>query len=142
MMLAALLQRIRRFFGLELTTIEKFQIVEMDREYLCRVDAGALVCALHAKNIRVDHEAQRVKFKHAGVEYDMPLLRMKDVKNANGVMNRARVELTFVWGDRTYENVETSLVDRSKMRYEVLVGRNLIRMIGLPVYLSNDEQIE
>lgn len=125
-----------------LTTIQKFTILEMNRDYLCRVDPGALVCALHAKGIKIDHEKQSVSFKHSGTVYEMPLLRMKDVKNANGTMMRARVELTFVWNGKTYKNIETSLVDRSKMRYEVLVGRNLIRIIDQPVYISNDETID
>ncbi len=102
-MLEALLVAIRRFFGCQrLTTIQKFTIVETDRDYLCRVDPGALVCALHAKNIKVDHEQGRVTFKHMGVEYDMPLLRMKDVKNANGIMNRPRVELADVCLERPH----------------------------------------
>jgi hypothetical protein len=137
----AIVDFFRRAFN-KLTTIERFFIIETDREYLCRVDAGALVCAIHAKSITVNHEAKRVTFRHSGTTYDLPMLRLKDVKNANGIMTRPRVAFTFVWNGKTYKNIETSLADRSKMRYEVLIGRNLIREIGLPVYLSNDETID
>lgn len=140
-MIRTLAHRIRKFFNRELTTIEKFGIQETGRSYLSRVDMGATVCALHAKDIVIDEWNNTVTFKHSGTVYTMPMLRYKEVKNANGVAMRARVALSFVWNGKTYKNIETSLADRSKMRFEVLIGRNLIRELDLPVRLSNDEQL-
>jgi hypothetical protein len=137
------IQRVfRKAIGVELTTIEKFYIHETNRDYLTRVDMGAAVSALHAKDIIVDEAANTVSFRHAGTTYLMPLLRLKEVKNANGIMIRPRVALTFDWNGKTYENIETSLVDRSKMRFEVLIGRNLIKRIDLPIRLSESEQFD
>lgn len=123
-----------------LTTIETFQVHELNVQYEARVDTGALVCAIHAEEINVDTEKNQVSFKHNGAIHNMPLLRIKDVKNANGISSRPRVALTYTWGGKNYSNIETSLADRSKMNFTLLIGRNLIQALKMPVHI-NDKDI-
>lgn len=137
-----LLKDFKRSRGSLLTTIEKFKIDELNVEYLARVDTGALVCSIDASDIEVDEAAKTVKFKHAGKSFDMKLLRMKEARNANGSVNRPRVELTYEWSGKKYSKVETTLNDRSKMKFKILIGRNLISMLKLPVHVSDDESFE
>ena len=137
--MSALLQAFKKSPSAQLTTIEKFKVRETGKEYVSRVDTGALVCAIHAEDIKVDEEAKKVSFKHDGKTYDEPLLRMKTAKNANGVVNRPRVAWTYEWQGKSYSNIETSLTDRSKLKFKLLVGRNLIKELKLPVHISDQE---
>lgn len=137
--LTSLLARFKKHPSERLTTIESFKIIELSKEYEARVDTGALVCALHAEDINVDGD--KVSFKHAGTTHTFPLYRMKEAKNANGVSNRPRIKLSYVWNGKTYKNIETSLSDRSKLKFTLLVGRNLIMELKLPVHV-NDRDIE
>lgn len=66
-------------------------------------------------------------------------MRMKEVKNANGSATRARIALTYKWGGKSYPNIETSLAERGKMKFKLLVGRNLIKELKLPVHISDQE---
>lgn len=121
----------------QLTTIETFKVNELSKSYEARVDTGALVCSIHAEEIEVKDD--KVSFKHNGVKREMKLFRMKEAKNANGVVNRPRVLLSFTWGGKTYRNIETSLADRSKMKFVLLIGRNLIKELKLPVYINDKD---
>lgn len=134
-----LLQLFKKSPSAQLTTIEKFKVIQTGTEYMSRVDTGALVCAIHATDMEVDEEKKRVKFKHEGKSYDEPLLRMKTAKNANGVVNRPRVSWTYEWNGKRYSGIETSLADRSKLKFKLLIGRNLIKELKLPVHISDQE---
>lgn len=133
----ALLKRFKKEPDERLTTIESFRVTELGREYESRVDTGALVCAIHADVIKVSEDEKTVSFKHNGRDYEFPLYRMKEAKNANGIVNRPRVLLSYVWNGKTYHDVETSLADRSKLKFTLLVGRNLISMLKLPVHIND-----
>lgn len=122
-----------------LTTIESFKVLETGQLYQARVDTGALVCSIHATNILIDAEEKYVTFEHAGKTYTEPLFRMKTAANANGVVNRPRVSWTYEWSNKKYSNIETSLADRSKLKFKLLIGRNLISDLKLPVHISKDE---
>lgn len=122
--------------NVRLTTIEFFNVKEIgNTRYESRVDTGALVCAIHATDIKVD--GNKVSFTHGSKEYNFPLLRMKEVKNANGISNRPRVALSYVWNGKTYNNIETSLTDRSKLKFQLLIGRNLISELKIPVHIND-----
>lgn len=123
----------------QLTTIEKFEFVSLNTAILSRVDTGALVCAVDAKDISVDEEKKMVTFKFEDKTFEMPLLRIKDVKNANGTTSRPRVAMDYKWNNNVYHGIETSLIDRSKMKFKGLVGRNLIKQLKLPVHISDNE---
>lgn len=134
-----LLQHFKKSPSEQLTTIEKFKVKQTGQEYISRVDTGALVCAIHATDITVDLKNKRVTFKHEGKSYDEPLLRMKTASNANGVVDRPRVSWTYEWNGKQYSNIETSLSDRSKLKFKLLIGRNLIKELKLPVHISDQE---
>lgn len=122
-----------------LTTIETFEAGKFGK-YEARVDTGALVCAIHAIDIKVEDKI--VHFTHNGKAYSEPLLRMKTTKNANGIADRPRIEIDYKWDGKTYTKIETSLTDRSKLKFKLLVGRNLISALKLPVHISDSETFE
>lgn len=120
-----------------LTTVETFLVNEISKSYEARVDTGAAICALHAEDILIDND--EVSFKHAGSTHKLKLVRMRETKSASGITNRAIVKLTYTWNDKTYHNVETSLIDRSKMKFTLLIGRNLIALLKLSVNINSSD---
>ena len=123
----------------QLTTIETFEAINFGK-YEARVDTGATGCAIHATDIRVEDKI--VHFTHNGKSYSEPLLRVKAVKNANGIADRPRIEIDYKWNGKTYTKIETSLTDRSKLKFKLLIGRNLIKELKLPVYINDSETSE
>lgn len=125
--------------SVRLTTIENFQVKELSKMLEARVDTGATTCAIDAQDIKIDFNS--VEFTHEGIKHKLHLEKMKQVKNANGITDRAVVKLSYVWKCKTYHNIETTLIDRSKLKFKLLIGRNLIQELTLPVHI-NDKDLE
>lgn len=138
--MTSLLSHFKKHPSERLTTVEMFKINEIANSYEARVDTGAAICALHAENIVIDKD--QVSFKHAGSTYKLKLERMRNTKSASGVTNRPIVKLSYVWNKKTYSNIDTSLIDRSKLKFKILVGRNLIAELKLPVYVADNDEKE
>jgi hypothetical protein len=47
------------------------------------------------------------------------------------------IKLDVVFRGKRYNQVEFTITDRAGMKYEALIGRNLLKMIGLPVLVYN-----
>lgn len=137
--MSQLLARFKRQPASRLTTIEAFELAELSLKLEARVDTGALSCSLHATDIVVDEPNKKVKFKHDGRDLELTLVKLKKVTNANAVAVRPNVNLTFKWNGKRYDNVLTTLADRSKLKFKLLIGRNLIRMLDLPVHINDKE---
>jgi hypothetical protein len=136
----SLLQHFKKHPDERLTTIETFKVKEISKSYESRVDTGAAICALHAEEITVDGE--EVSFKHAGATHKMKILRTRETKSASGVTVRPVVKLTYEWNGKTYSGIDTSLIDRSKLKFKLLIGRNLIAQLKLPVYVADKDELE
>ena len=138
--ITSLLSHFKKHPSDQLTTIETFKIDEISKSYEARVDTGAAICALHAEDIKIDFKY--VEFKHAGTRHKMHLERMRKTKSASGETDRPIVKLSYVWNGKTYNNIDTSLIDRSKLKFKILIGRNLIAEIKLPVYVADNDEKE
>jgi hypothetical protein len=123
------------FFRRKLTTIEIVGVFASQQP--ARVDTGASLCSIDVQDLKI--EGSQVTFKYLGLEHKLPICRIKEVKSANGIIDRPVVMLTFMWDEKIYHHVETTLTDRSKLTFKILVGRNLIKRINLPVHLSKRE---
>ena len=136
----ALLLRFKKHPNERLTTIETFRIPDISRTYEARVDTGATRCSLHAEDIVVDFNY--VTFKHAGARHKIKLEKLKNVKSASGNTSRPVIMLSYTWNDKIYRDIETTLIDRSKLKFKLLIGRNLIDALKLPVHINDRDRTE
>lgn len=118
-----------------------------NQPFAARVDTGAALSSLHAENISIDDNW--VTFKHGDMTYKVPLSRTILIKNSHSndperdkyTTRRAIVKLDVTVRGQRYNEIEFTLNDRTNMLYDVLIGRNLLAKIGLPVLVPADAQV-
>jgi ribosomal protein S6--L-glutamate ligase len=107
----------------------------IDEAIEAKVDTGAKTSSLHADNISV--EGQLVSFTRGEVTYKVPLHEMRHVKfHSTDSIERPLILLDVTVHGQRVNSVEFSLNNRDHMTYEVLIGRNLIEQLGLPVAIA------
>jgi ribosomal protein S6--L-glutamate ligase len=121
-----------------LTDLEPIQVMRlMDSPVDGRVDTGAGICSLHAD--KVEELEDWIKFTRGEVTYKVPVDRHIKIKHAHGDTRRAIIKLDVIVRDKQYNQIEFTITDRSGMNYEVLIGRNLLKEIGLPVMIYKED---
>lgn len=116
---------------------EKIQIVRLaDSGVDARIDTGAAFCSLHADNVSEDNGW--IKFKRGEVTYKVPIERQVKIRNAHGSSSRPIVKLDIVVRGTRYNQVEFTITSRAKMSYDVLIGRNFLKLAGLPVLVHQE----
>lgn len=116
--------------------------INSNQPFAARIDTGATLSSLHAEDISSDDNW--VRFKHGDVSYKVPVARTILIKNAHTndtnrdkyTTRRPIIKLDVTIRDTRYNGVEFTLNDRTNMKYDVLVGRNLLQLIGLPVMIA------
>lgn len=120
--------------------INETEIVSINRivnDVEARIDTGATFCSLHVDKIEVDGES--VKFTRGDITYKVPVFKTARIRNAaSGTEERPIVKLDLTMRDTRLNQIEFTLNDRSNMKYEVLIGRNAIQALGLPVAVEKD----
>ena len=103
-----------------------------------RIDTGAKLSSLHVDDVIVEGEV--VKFKRNDITYTVGLCKNVLIKNvALGTsFERPCVRLDITINGQRYNGVLFTLNNRSNMKYEVLVGRNVLSLLGLPIVLDKD----
>jgi hypothetical protein len=118
-----------------LTDIELLTIIRLDDKPMeARVDTGAKFCSLHADDVQ--DEGDWVKFTRGDVTYKVARDRDIKIRSALGKHARLIVKLDVEVRGKRYNGIEFTIVDREHMKYEALIGRNLLELIGLPVIVS------
>lgn len=124
-----------------LTTIAKFGIKTIGiSEVLTRVDTGASTCSIHATDVSIDDN--KVTFKTINGTHTLALSGTSTVKNSNGIREVPNVKIDFEWNGKIYRGIDTKIVDRSKMKFKLLVGRNLIKDLKVPVYIDPNDDFD
>lgn len=99
-----------------------------------RVDTGAKTSSLHADQVTFDdHYA---KFKRGDIIYKVPVTRIVKVKNVHAAGEHSRrpvVRFDVTVQGQRFNQVEFTLTDRTNMKFEVLIGRNILELLGIPV---------
>ena len=97
------------------------------KQAIARVDTGA------AKNSIDVKLAAELKLG--------PIIRTKKVRSAEGLSNRPLIKAGLQIGGRKFKTL-FNLADRSKLRYKVLIGRNILkqRFIIDPNYKKNKKK--
>lgn len=124
--------------GSPLTDVEPMTIVRLSQEPLmARVDTGAKYCSLHADEVKEENDW--VKFKRGDITYKVPFARRIKIRNAVGKHHRPIVALDVEVRGKRYPRVEFTVTSRTDMKYEALIGRNLLELLGLPVIVYNTD---
>jgi hypothetical protein len=99
-----------------------------------RVDTGAATCALHASSIEFDEQESVLKVIlfdpdsdfYTGQEHVFTDFVVRNVRNSFGKrMSRPMVKTKVTLAKETFE-VLVGFSDRTKLTYDMLIGRNLL----------------
>jgi RimK family alpha-L-glutamate ligase len=127
-----------------LTDVEEIVLHRINNNlpFAAKVDTGATLSSLHASAVSMDDNW--VKFTHGDVSYKVPLSRTILIKNAHTsdtdrekyTTRRPIIKLDVTVRGQRYNGIEFTLNDRTNMKYDVLIGRNLLGEIGLPIIVT------
>jgi hypothetical protein len=101
-----------------------------------KVDTGADRCSLHGDEIEVGENF--VRFKIEDTRYKVPLERFVTVLAANGSEKRPICKFNVEFNGNTFEDIEFNISDRSTMKYQVIIGKNLLEVAGVLVNPSQE----
>lgn len=128
--------------NVRLTTVEKLTC-SIGGEILCRIDTGATICSIDAQNIQMSEDQKKVSFTAYGRDYkDVAVVRIYKATNASGTTHRPVIQTDWEWNDKKYSGIETNVIDRKKMKFKGLIGRNLILELKLPVHVADNDDIK
>ena len=100
-----------------------------------KIDTGATTSSLHVDH--VDFDESTARFKRGDITFKVPVSRIVHIKNLHDGENSERpvVRLDVTIHGQRFNQVEFNLTDRSSMKYEALIGRNVLEQLGLPVMI-------
>ena len=107
---------------------EKVLLLPWGVKLPARIDSGAGVCSLDARELQIDKDMAEFNLPNAygGLRLRLPVIRWRTVHSANGRKRRPVVQIEIRLGPKRLR-VEANLEDRSKVKYPLLIGRNALR---------------
>jgi len=108
--------------------IEQALLLPQGLKLPARIDTGAAICSLDARELEIRGNIAEFKLSEAygGLELRMPIVRSGHVRSANTRQQRPVVELEIRLGPKLLR-VEANLTDRSQFDYPLLIGRNALK---------------
>ena len=93
-----------------------------------RVDTGAATTSLDARELVVKDDIAEFKLaeKYGGTKISLPVVRWREVRSASGLQRRPVVEMRICVGPKVMRT-KVNLIDRSRMSYPIIIGRNVLR---------------
>ena len=125
-------------------TIGETEIVSINRvaeNVEARIDTGAKYSSLHVDSVEADETM--VKFKRGDIMFKVPVYKTVKIRHASigESVHRPVVRLDLVMRGVRLNQIEFTLNNRSSMKYEVLIGRNALQALGLPVIVQKDDNL-
>jgi hypothetical protein len=107
--------------------VEKVVIMPWSIELPARIDSGAARTSLDARNLKIQGEEAvfSLPAKYGGKTLRLPVKGWKNVKSSHGVTKRPLVEMDICIGAKRIP-VTVSLVDRTRMAYPIIIGRDIL----------------
>jgi hypothetical protein len=107
--------------------IEDVMLVPWSVTLPARIDTGATISSLDARNISVRNNivAFMLGKEYGGTQLQLPVVKWVHVRSSVGIEKRPVVQIGMCLGPKLIRTVAT-LRDRSQMIYPVLIGRNVL----------------
>lgn len=102
-----------------------------------RVDSGAAYSSLHGNDVKIGDGW--VSFERNGVRYKVPQSRSVKIRNSHGKTERPIVKLDVEVRGKRFNDVDFTVTDRASMKFDALIGRNLLKLINLPIMVPQDD---
>ena len=109
-----------------------------------RIDTGAGLSALHVNNMKLMNDETWVHFTRNDVGYKVPVDRMiqiKDLENKDNNERRPVVLLDVTIAGEVLHRMEFTLTSRDNRAYEILIGRNVLSALGLPIVIPSSTDV-
>jgi hypothetical protein len=108
--------------------IEEVLLLPQGVKLPARIDTGAAICSLDARNLKISGNMTQFKLPapYGDLELRLPIVRWGHVRSTNTREKRPVVQLEIRLGPRLL-HVEATLTDRSQFKYPLLVGRNALK---------------
>jgi|EPASupsiteSAE347_1022098.scaffolds.fasta_scaffold00240_31 hypothetical protein len=94
-----------------------------------RIDTGAATSSIDARNITIKDDNMAEFYlpeKYGGLKLCLPIIDWRTVKSASGSKKRPVVEIEICIGSERFRQ-QVNLSDRSKLKYPMLIGRNILK---------------
>ncbi len=112
---------------LRIGTVENVVLLPWGVQLPARIDTGAAVSSLDARNLVVKGQTAEFNLppQYGGRAIRLPIVKWKIFKSATAKTQRPVVVLEMCIGDRRVRT-QVNLVDRSNVKYPLLIGRNTL----------------
>ena len=111
-----------------LSRAEEVILLPWDIRLLARIDTGATVTSLDARDLKV--EGEMVEFRlpedYGGALLRLPIVAWRHVRSSKGRETRPVVEIDLCIATRKVR-VKANLNDRSMVKYPIILGRNALK---------------
>lgn len=105
--------------------------INNDIPFVAKIDTGADRCSLAGGDVEVDDVY--VKFTLNEIRYKVPLERHVTVIAANGKSQRPIVKFNVEFNGKTYNDIEFNIAERSHMKYQVIIGKDLLSQASVVI---------
>ncbi len=111
-----------------LSRAEEVILLPWDIRLLARIDTGATVTSLDARELKVDGEVAefRLPEEYGGALMRLPIVAWRHVRSSKGRERRPVVEIDLCIASQKLR-VKANLNDRSMVKYPIILGRNVLK---------------
>ncbi|RJQ52804.1 MAG: hypothetical protein C4526_07620 [Nitrospiraceae bacterium] len=108
--------------------VEEVMLLPWGVRLPARIDTGAAVSSLDARRLRVKQGVAefRLPEKYGGLFLRLPVKEWRNIKTARATERRPVVTVKLCLGPIVLDT-DVTLTDRSKVKYPVLIGRNVLK---------------
>ncbi len=111
-----------------LSRAEEVILLPWDIRLLARIDTGATVTSLDARNLKIEGEVAefRLPEDYGGALLRLPIVAWRHVRSSKGRETRPVVEIDLCIANQKVR-VKANLNDRSMVKYPIILGRNALK---------------
>ncbi|MFY0655388.1 MAG: ATP-dependent zinc protease [Neptunomonas phycophila] len=111
-----------------------------NQPFEAKTDTGADMCSMHVDSVQV--QGEQVSFVISGRQYQAPLVRTLNVKQADSEgESRPVIKLNMAVGDKTVRDVECNLNNREGM-VPLLLGKNFLQQGDFSITVEDVEVMD